>query len=164
MNWYLLQTKPNAHVIACENLRRQGFDVFLPLIIKTTKKNSKFVQTTAPLFPGYLFMGTSTDTLPWKNVNGTRGISKAVTLDGVYRPFKSHIIEDLQHRCNEDGIIQRLDDIAPGDRAKIERGPFAEFICTVDNIQDDRRVWVLIDLLQQQIRAEVSLNDVSKVN
>ena len=58
MNWYLLQTKPNAHVMACENLRRQGFDVFLPLITKTTKKNGKFLDIKTPLFPGYLFMGT----------------------------------------------------------------------------------------------------------
>ena len=55
MNWHLLQTKPNAHFIACENLRRQGFDVFLPLIIKTTKKNGKFLTAKVPLFPGYLF-------------------------------------------------------------------------------------------------------------
>ena len=109
-------------------------------------------------------MGTSIDTVPWKSINGTRGISKAVTLDGVYRSFNPHIIEALQNRCNENSIIQRLDEIALGDRAKIERGPFAEFICTVEDIQDDRRVWVLIDLLQQQIKAEISLDDVSKVN
>ena len=109
-------------------------------------------------------MGTSSDPVPWKSVNGTRGISKAVTLDGVYRPINTHIIEGLQQRCGENGIIQRLDNIAPGDRAKIERGPFAEFICTVDDIQDDQRAWVLINLLKQQTRAEVSLNDVSKIN
>ena len=164
MNWYLLQTKPNAYVMACENLRRQGFDFFLPLITKTTKRNGKFLDTTAPLFPGYLFMGTSIEPIPWKTVNGTRGISMAVTLDGVYRPVSTHIIKGLQQRCDENGIIQRLDDIAPGDRAKIERGPFAEFICTLEDMQDDRRAWVLIDLLQQQTRAEVSLDDVSKIN
>ena len=164
MNWYLLQTKPNAHAIACENLRRQGFNVFLPLIIETKKRNGKFLNIKTPLFQGYLFMGTSSDLIPWKSVNGTRGISKAVTLDGVYRSVNTRIIEGLQQRCNENGIIQRLDDIAPGDRAKIERGPFAEFICTVDDIQDDRRAWVLLDILQQQIRAEVSLEDVSKID
>ena len=51
MNWYLIQTKPNAHVTARDNLRRQGFNVFLPLINKTTKKNNKFLETKAPLFP-----------------------------------------------------------------------------------------------------------------
>ncbi len=164
MNWYILQTKPNAHVMAYENLRRQGFDVFLPLIIKTTKKNGKFLDIKTPLFPGYIFMGTSIDPIPWKSVNGTRGISKAATLDGVYRSVSTQIIEGLRHRCDNDGVIQTLGDIAPGYLAKIERGPFAEFICTIDQIKDDRRAWVLIDLLRQQIRAEVSLDNVSKIN
>ena len=164
MKWYLLQTKPNAHSIACENLKRQGFDVFLPLITKTTKKSRKFINKTTPLFPGYLFMGTSIDPAPWKSVNGTRGISKAVTLDGIYRPINAFIIEGLRYRCNKHGIIQRLTEIASGDRVKIERGPFADFICTVDNIKDDSRAWVLIDILQQRTRSEVSLSDLSKIN
>ena len=164
MNWYLLQTKSNAHTTACNHLRRQGFDVFLPLIIRTTKKNGKFLDATTPLFPGYLFMGTSDDPIPWKSINGTRGVSAAVTLDGVYRPVNRDIIEGLRCRCGHDSIIQRLNDIVPGDRMKIERGPFAEFICTVDDIQDDRRAWVLIDLLQQKTKSEVSLNDLSRIH
>ena len=164
MNWYLLQTKPNAHVIACENLRGQGFNVFLPLITKTTKRNGKFLDIKTPLFPGYLFMGASIDPIPWKSINGTRGISKAVTLDGIYRSVSTHIIEGLRCRCDKDGVIQSLNDIVSGDRVKIERGPFAEFICAVDQIRDDQRAWVLIDLLQQQTRAKVSLHDVSKIN
>ena len=164
MNWYLLQTKPNAHVTACENLKRQSFEVFLPLISKTTKKKDKFLDTKAPLFPGYIFMGTSIDPIPWNSINGTRGISKAVTLDGIYRPISSYIIKGLQNRCDEYGVLRRLNEIIAADRVKIERGPFAEFICTVDQIKNDQRAWVLIDILQQQARAEVSLDDVSKIN
>ena len=164
MDWYLLQTKPNAHVTARDHLKQQGFDVFLPLITKTTKKNGKFLDVKAPLFSGYLFMGTSMDPVPWKSVNGTRGISKAVTLDGIYRPVSAHIIEGLRCRCDKAGVIQSLNDIVPGAYVRIERGPFADFICTVDNIQDDRRAWILIDLLQQKIRSEVSMNDLSKIH
>ena len=164
MNWYLLQTKPNAHIVACENLRRQGFNVFLPLITKTAKKNGKFLDIKPPLFPGYIFMGTSINPIPWKSVNGTRGISRAVTLDGIYRSVNALIIKGLQHRCDEHGVLRRLNDIAAADRAKIERGPFSDFICTVEQIKDDKRAWVLIDMLQQQTRTEVSLEDVSKIN
>lgn len=164
LNWYLLQTKPNVHVTARDHLRRQGFDVFLPLINKTTKKNNKFVDTTAPLFPGYLFMGSALDPVPWKSVNGTRGVSKAVMLDGVYRPVSTLIIKGLQQRCDEHGVLGRLNDIVAIDRVKIERGPFAEFVCTVEQIKDDRRAWVLINILQQQTRVEVSLDDVSKID
>ena len=164
MNWYILQTKPNAYATAYENLKRQGFDVFLPLTTKTTKKNGKFLDIKIPLFPGYLFMGTSINPIPWKSINGTRGISKVVTLDGVYRPISTRFIEGLKQRCNENGIVQQLAEIASDDRAKIERGPFAEFICTVDDIQDDRRALVLIDILQQRIKTKVSLGDISKIN
>lgn len=164
MNWYLLQTKPNAHSLACEHLRRQGFDVFLPLITKTTKKYSKFLDAKVPLFPGYLFIGTKIDPVPWKSVNGTRGVSTVVTLDGVYRPVNINIVEGLQCRCDNYGVIQKFNNIAPGDRVKIERGPFSEFICTVDEIQDDYRAWVLIDLLQQKTRSKVSISDLSRIN
>jgi len=164
MNWYLLQTKPNAHVTARDHLRRQGFAVFLPLINKTKKKSNRFVDTTASLFPGYLFMGSALDPIPWKSINGTRGVSKAITLDGVYRPVSAYIIEGLQHRCDEQGVLRGLNDIVATDRVKIERGPFAEFVCTVEQIKDDQRAWVLIDILQQHTRAEVSLDKVSKIN
>ena len=164
MNWYLLQTKPKAHATAFENLKRQGFEVFLPLIIKTTKKNGKFFDIKIPLFPGYLFMSTSIDPVPWKSINGTRGISKAVTLDGIYRPVTPYIIEGLQQRCSKNGIFRQSSKIDSGDRVKIERGPFAEFISTVDKIKDSKRALVLIDLLQQQIRTEVSLDYVSEIN
>ena len=136
----------------------------MPLINKTTKKNTRFLDVKAPLFPGYLFMGTSIDPIPWKSVNGTRGISKAVSLDGVYRPISSYIIEAVQDRCDEHGVLRQLNDIVAADRVRIERGPLAEFICTVDQIKDDKRAWVLIDILHQKTRADVSLEDVSKIN
>ena len=164
VKWYLLQTKPNAHFTASENLRRQGFDVFLPLIIKTTKNNGKFLDKKVPLFPGYLFMGTSINVIPWNSVNGTRGISSAVTLDGMFRSVNASIIKGLQYRCDGQGVFQSLRDIDVGDHVKIERGPFADFICTIEQIKDDQRAWVLIDILQQQTRAEVSLGDISKIN
>lgn len=122
------------------------------------------MDVKVPLFPGYVFMGTSIEPVPWKSVNGTRGISKAVTLDGVYRPVSTYIIEGLQKRCNEYGVIRQLDNIVAADRIKIERGPFAQFICTVEHIKGNQRAWILINTLQQQVRANVSLDDVSKVN
>ena len=102
-------------------------------------KNGKFLDIKQPL-PGYLFMGTSIDPVPWKSINGTRGVSKAITLDGIYRPVSTHIIEGLQQRCDERGVFRSLNDIELGDRVRIERGPFAEFICSVEDIQDDQRV------------------------
>ena len=164
LNWYLLQTKPNGHRIAQENLNRQGFKVFLPLLIKTSKNGTKFVNKFKPLFPGYIFFGTDLEIIPWKTINSTRGISKAVTLDGNYHSIEPKIIEGIKNRCNQNGILETIDSVKVGDRARIETGPFADFICNVEKIDDCNRAWVLLDILRQQIRATVSLNTLSIMN
>ena len=161
MNWYLLQTKPHAHATAWENLKRQNFEVFLPLVSKTTKKKGKFLDVKVPLFPGYIFMGTLMHPIPWKSVNGTRGISKAVTLDGIYRSINTFIIQGLQQRSMVWGSSTFEWHCCRS--YQVERGPL-RIHCTVEQIKDDQRAWILIDILQQQTRAEVSLDDVSKVN
>ena len=164
MDWYLLQTKPNAHARAREHLEQQGFDVFCPFIIQTAKKNNRYFDRKIPLFPGYLFMGTSIKPIPWNSVNGTRGVSKAVTLDGTYHPVNTYIISGLKHRCDKEDIVQQMADVVAGDRVKIERGPFSDFICNVQEIADNKRAWILIDLLQKQTRTAISLNELSKIN
>ena len=164
MNWYLLQIKPNLHTIAIRNLKNQGFEIFFPLLAKTSKKNKKFTDTTSPLFPGYLFFGTEAAKVPWKSINGTRGVSKAVTLDGIYRKIDFSIIEGLRNRCDENGVIRVVDELVFGDRVKVERGPFADFICSVEKITDSRRAWVLIELLQQQTRTQISMDNLSKID
>ena len=164
MDWYLIQTKPNAHLMASENLNRQGFKVFLPLIDRTSKRRGKFVNHTTPLFPGYLFMGTMTNRIPWKSINATRGVAKAITLDGRFRSINHDIIEGVKCRCDANGVLKKLNEIKSGDRARIEKGPFAEFICKVDEIADNKRAWVLINMLQQRVRLSVSINELSKTH
>ena len=143
MDWYLLQTKPNAHTIAFSHLKRQGYEVFLPLLLKTFKKSGKFESKTVPLFPGYIFVGIKIDRVSWKSINATRGIAKAVTLDGNYRPVSRDIIEGIKCRCDKDGVLQKMNNIESGDRVKIERGPFTDFICNVEKVLDGQRALVL---------------------
>ena len=155
--------KQTEAILGLRKLKRQGLMFFYHLSSKPQKRMAGF-GILRPLFPMYLFMSTSIDPVPWKSVNGTRGVAKAVTFDGIFRPINTRIIEGLQQRCNENGVVQHLGDIGLGDLVKIERGPFAEFICTVDQIKNDKRVLVLIDILQQQTKAEVFVDEVSKIN
>ena len=65
-------------------------------MVKTFKRAGKFLDKKVPLFPSYLFMGTKLHDIPWKSINATRGVSKAITLDGNYRPVNHQIIEGIQ--------------------------------------------------------------------
>ena len=52
--WYLIQLKPNSHSLAERNLRRQGFETFLPMQKITHRKASRFVSDLKPAFLGYM--------------------------------------------------------------------------------------------------------------
>jgi len=55
-SWFLAQLNPNCANIADKNLKRQGFQTFLPIEEETRKRNGKFVTAMRPLFPGYIFV------------------------------------------------------------------------------------------------------------
>ena len=50
-NWYVVQTQANGEFRAAENLRRQGFDVYLPRYLKRLRHARKVDFTAKPLFP-----------------------------------------------------------------------------------------------------------------
>ena len=43
-----------------------------------------------------------------------------------------------------------MENVKAGDQAKITKGPFADFICNVEKIDDCHRAWVLLDILRQK--------------
>ena len=56
MNWYAVQTQPNRENLAVSHLKRQGFDVWLPLIERIIRHARQTKRVRRPLFPGYLFI------------------------------------------------------------------------------------------------------------
>jgi len=54
--WLIIQFKPNTHFQAKKNFNQQGFETFLPLHNITSRIESRFISTTKPLFPGYMFV------------------------------------------------------------------------------------------------------------
>jgi transcriptional antiterminator RfaH len=159
-NWYLVQTKPNAHRIATRNLLRQGCQVFMPLLKLTRRTGNRFISNVSPLFPGYLFLGLDPDgQSTWRSLNSTLGVSRIISHSGKYRALPLSLIDELQNCCDPDGIFQTKRQIIKGDQVKIQKGPFAEFVATVDHLEPNARVWVLIELLGQKSQISVNEND-----
>ena len=158
-NWYLVQTKPNAHRIATRNLVRQGCQVFMPMVKLTRRVGNRFINNLGPLFPGYLFVGLGTEKQPsWRSLNSTVGVSRVISHDGQYRPLPLSLITELQIYCDADDIFEPKNQINLGDTVKIQKGPFAEFVATVDYLEPNARAWVLIELLGQKSQISVKAN------
>ncbi|SMH55437.1 transcription termination/antitermination protein NusG [Maritimibacter sp. HL-12] len=161
--WYLAQIKPNSHRIAERNLLRQGFEVFLPMTRVTRRQSGRFIESHAPLFPGYIFIAFDPVQSGWRSVNSTLGITRLVNLGGAPATVPDALVENLRARCDAEGVVVPLEDLVEGQEVRLTKGPFAEFVAKVETIEPDRRVWLLIDLMGQATRVSVPQDDVRRL-
>ena len=155
-HWYLIQFKPNSHRLAERNLYRQGFETFLPMQKITRRKASRFVSDLKPLFPGYMFVSVNADLAPWRTINSTIGVSKLVSFEGKPKQLPLQLISGLMLRCNESGTLLPPKSLNEGDSVEMLTGPFANCIATVDTIDPEQRIWVLMDFMEQKTRMQVT--------
>ena len=156
--WYLVQFKSNSYRIAKSNLNRQGFETFLPMQKTTHRKASRFVNDFKPLFPGYMFVSVNSQLAPWRTINSTFGVCRLVSFEGKPKPLPGQLVSGLMLRCDTAGKILPPKTLSEGDSVELLTGPFANFIATVDTIDPERRIWVLIDLLGRPTRMQVALD------
>ena len=154
--WYLIQFKPNSHRLAERNLQRQGFETFLPMHKITRRKASRFVSDLKPLFPGYMFVSVNSELAPWRTINSTIGVSRLVSFEGKPKPLPLQLISALMQRCDASGTLLPPKSLSQGDSVKMLTGPFANFIATVDSIDPEQRIWVLMNFMGQQTRMQVT--------
>jgi len=158
--WCLAQLRPNCLAKAQRNLARQGFTLFCPTCRETRRRNGRFVEQNRPLFPGYLFVGFDPETSPWRAINSTYGVSRLVSFgDGYPAPVPMALISSLMLRCDPEGQLLPPPMLAAGAEVKVKRGPFAEFVGTVENLAPEQRVWVLLDIMGRATRVAVKAGD-----
>ena len=158
--WHLVQFKPNSHRLALANLQRQGFETFLPLQEITRRKASCFTVDLRPLFPGYMFVGVELNATPWLTINSTIGISRLVSFANNYKPLPLNLISSLMFRCDEGGKLLPSKTLNAGDSVEVLTGPFANFVATVEKIDTQQRVLVLMEFMGQSTRMHVAPDNV----
>ena len=159
-NWYLIQFKRNSHRIAERNLNRQGFKTFLPVQDFTRKRGSMFLTTTKPLFPGYMLVSIKSDGAAWHKINSTQGVSRLICQGGVPKRVPPEVVSALISRCDSLGRLISPTELELGDTVEIQTGALANFIATVETIDSNKRIWVLMDLMGQFSRVQVASEQV----
>ena len=157
--WFILQFKANSHDQAVKNLTRQGFETFLPLHDITSRKASKFINTSQPLFPGYMFITFDRTETEWHRINNTYGVSRLVTFNSVLKSIPTLFVNNLMKRYDLSGRLLPIKKLKKGDQVKILKGPFADFIATVETYETDQRIWVLMDLMGRKTKLEAYVNN-----
>ncbi len=113
-SWFLAQLKPNCAKIADKNLKRQGFQTFLPIEEETRQRNGKFVTSTRPLFPGYIFVAFDVTEGLWRSVNSTYGITRLVSFGKDPSAVPCNLVTQLMLRCDANGKLLPPANLDPG--------------------------------------------------
>ena len=152
--WFILQFKSNSHHQATKNLSRQGFEIFLPLHDTTSRTVSRFVTTTRPLFPGYMFIKFDRTESKWHKINNTYGVSRLVTFNSILKPIPTVFVNNLMKRYDFSGKLLPIKKLKKGDQVKVLKGPFSNFIATVETYETDQRIWILMDLMGRKTKIQ----------
>ena len=162
--WFLLQFKPNSHLLAKRNLHRQGFESFLPMHEITKHKYNRYVSDLRPLFPGYMFVAFDPASGPWRQINCTTGVSKLVSFGDQPSPVPLDLISGLILRCDVGGKLLPPKQLKKGDTVQLLTGPFANYISKVETIDAKQRVWILMEFMGEITRTSVDSDKLKTVN
>ncbi len=158
--WYLAQIKPGGLNLAIRNLRDQDVSVFLPLIRSTKRRKGKFVTSSEPLFPGYLFIAPDVENGQWRAISNTRGISRLVSFGEKPSPVPFTLVSELMSRYNQTEQLTDINAFNKGDEVRLTQGPFSDLIATVEQVNSEQRVWLLLDILGRTTRISVDLQSI----
>ena len=163
--WYLVYTKPQQERVALENLERQGYASYLPLVRVRRRRRGRYVKIVEPMFPRYLFMHLSDETDNWSPIRSTIGVSSLVRFGTLPARVPDDLIRTLRAREDPDGL-QRLEprEIKPGDRVRIVEGVMAGYEAIFEAGSGRERVSLLLDIANTTARLLVSSHDIEPVS
>ena len=162
--WFILQFKTNSHQLAAKNLNRQGFETFLPLHETTSRRLSRFINTSKPLFPGYMFIRFDKEESEWHKINSTYGVSRIITFNSILKSIPTSFVDSLMKRHDLSGKLLPIQKLKNGDQVTVLTGPFANFIATVEKYEADQRIWILMDLMGRKTKIQTPSDNLTQSN
>ena len=158
LRWYAIHTLPRAEESAERHLDRQGFEVFLPRILKTRRHARRLETVLAPLFPRYGFVALDRGRHRWRSINGTVGVAGLVMCGELPQAVPIGIVETLVACVTADGSVDLDHGFRSGDTVRLVAGPFARRLGTLTRLDDRGRVEMLLSLMANPVRLKVARN------
>ena len=159
-SWYLIHTKPRMEKQAEENLQRQGYEIYLPMVINRRRRNNRYVKVSEAFFPRYLFIYLNTHTDNWAPIRSTLGVSGLIRFAGVPAVVPIGLVESLM--ANEDELGYQLiekKEMKQGDKVEIIDGPFSGYKAIYNKRKSVERVTVLLDIIGKRSEITISEHD-----
>ena len=165
MHWYLVHTKPRLEKCALENLERQQYRCYLPMLSTEKLRKGKLELIDEPLFPRYLFiqLDTGLSAPSWSPIRSTKGVNKLVSFGFEPAKVANELVDLLM--TQEQTLRETPQALfSPGERVKVTQGPFAGIEGIYQMTDGERRVMVLIELMSKPVTLPLEPTQLRKVS
>jgi transcriptional antiterminator RfaH len=151
IQWFAIQARVGAEVVAESNLRALPIETLLPLAHRRVHHATRRPRMALrPLFRGYLFARFCA-AASLRAVIYSRGVLRVVGGGGRPWSVDDAIIADIRERIGPEGCVEIGErPFRTGDSVRINTGPLSGWAGIFDSeLSDTQRVVILIETLQQ---------------
>jgi transcriptional antiterminator RfaH len=151
--WLVVNTKPHRERIAIDNLLRQEFMVYCPMIRKRVSHARRMHDVLRPLFPGYLFVQMDPR---WRPILSTVGVRTLVHFGERLSMVANEFIDSLKAREINGAIVRPSTPYTVGQQVRLVGGSFDGLVADIIEMHERDRLTVLMDLLNQKVKTKLS--------
>ena len=153
--WLAVNTQPHKEMYALENLERQGFTGYCPLIVKRVRHARRAYDARRPLFPSYVFVDCASTEGRWRPVQSTFGVRSIVFQGEQPGLIPATFVDSLRSR-EVDGVIAKPSQrLRVGQSVSVQGGPLDGLAGDILELREKDRVLVLLSLMGQAVKLHV---------
>lgn len=145
------------------NLSAKIFEVVVPMRNIVVVRHGKKEETKEKIFPGYILVRMNLDDESWLAVRTTPGVTAFVGAGNKPTPISDKEVEAIL-KFTQLSAPKFKTKFSKGEAVKIVDGPFADFLGTVDSIDEDKgKVKILVSIFGRETPVELDFLQVSKL-
>lgn len=154
--WAAVNTQPHRERVALENLLRQGFNAYCPLIRKRVRHARSAQDALRPLFPSYLFVRFELERRSWRPILSTFGVRTLVRCGDRPSRVAPDFVEALKSREIDGAITPPTKQLYQVGRKVQLTGGFDGVVATIIELDERDRIVVLLDMLGREVKVRLS--------
>jgi transcriptional antiterminator RfaH len=162
--WSVVNTHAHREQLAINNLNRQGFDAYCPVVVKRVRHARKFTVVQRAMFPGYLFVALDLSRDRWRPILSTYGVRRLICRGERPALLDPAFVDALKAREHDGVIAEPEDQLQIGQSVSMAGGYFEGLTAQIIELNANDRVTLLLNLLHGQIKATVPTSDVTIVS
>lgn len=149
--------------IKASNYEDRIFDILVPTQEKIEVREGKKITLQEKIFPGYILVKMKLNDETWHLVRSTAGVTSFVGSGNKPTPLEEKEVLTIQKFSELEAPTYKAS-FTIGEAVRIVDGPFAEFLGTVDEINEEKgKVRVLVSIFGRETPVELDFLQVAKI-